>query len=541
MDGDGGIEILVHTAAPSRSSDDAHYRALARDYLDFDPVKRLRLSEDPQKDTPQAVDRDAEGQLQEELFQSTPKIHQTNTIQRNDPDDDYQESQESSLGQSKIYLTRSQFMRTPRSPQRSFNSVLDNLDTPIVQGLPPRTPHSPTVNSREGPALCQSDSWKTPPSVIPDSQSPYSRAIPAFSSPTRILEFYIQQQDDSSGAPSSLVTTHIGDHDHEHERYHSIQQGLPNSPKECGPSDPLESPERAEVNPSKEVSSSPPRLPGLAPIPFGAMQARTPTATNIPAESFRERAGDTTSSSAVEHELRCTARNCNNSSSSAYPVARAKKRSHAESGQETTASLSPTTSDVEPHSSTSSSQHMLKRQRVQSPVEETRHMTNEGTETADGSEDRIDRILEATEGHLVICPPLPETSLGDLPRSFLTELLQRLAGDLSLQSRFEAKHRRSRDLRPRERGYWSIDCRGWDANLKQEAWAFLESYVGEGRAGWGIWATRDMERETLNLYCWGEVVGHAYLMLYLVSFRRVKGTGARWLDGDGQTVIAMAD
>lgn len=42
-----------------------------------------------------------------------------------------------------------------------------------------------------------------------------------------------------------------------------------------------------------------------------------------------------------------------------------------------------------------------------------------------------------------------------------------------------------------------------------------------------------------RIYCWGDVVGHIYLLLYLVSERRVKGTGARWVDGGGELVIVM--
>jgi len=85
--------------------------------------------------------------------------------------------------------------------------------------------------------------------------------------------------------------------------------------------------------------------------------------------------------------------------------------------------------------------------------------------------------------------------------------------------------------------------------------------VGEGRAGWGTWCVReyvDVVREEIivnegkdvgegesrreevaKIYCWGEVVGEIWLVLFLASSRKVKGVGARWIDAGGQVVVAM--
>lgn len=96
--------------------------------------------------------------------------------------------------------------------------------------------------------------------------------------------------------------------------------------------------------------------------------------------------------------------------------------------------------------------------------------------------------------------------------------------------------------------------------------------MGSGRAGWGVWCLRmvsEPEDEDggggcgsgkggggdgdgdggengsevnglgLRIYCWGEVVGHIYLLLYLVSERKIKGTDAKWVDGGGEVVVVM--
>ena len=48
------------------------------------------------------------------------------------------------------------------------------------------------------------------------------------------------------------------------------------------------------------------------------------------------------------------------------------------------------------------------------------------------------------------------------------------------------------------------------------------------------------EGEVLEIYCWGQTVEHIYLLLFLASERRVKGCGARWIDGAGKMVVQMA-
>lgn len=43
----------------------------------------------------------------------------------------------------------------------------------------------------------------------------------------------------------------------------------------------------------------------------------------------------------------------------------------------------------------------------------------------------------------------------------------------------------------------------------------------------------------LQIYCWGEVVPHIYIVLFLATSRMVKGAGASWIDGAGEVVVRM--
>ncbi|MCJ1227901.1 hypothetical protein MMC12_004560 [Toensbergia leucococca] len=119
----------------------------------------------------------------------------------------------------------------------------------------------------------------------------------------------------------------------------------------------------------------------------------------------------------------------------------------------------------------------------------------------------------------------------------------------------------SRPLRPSERGHWVLPLhKSWPADLKVRLWDFLTAFIGEARAGWGVWCVLEgtgkgkaetagnvernteegAEGEVLEIYCWGQTVEHIYLLLFLASERRVKGCGARWIDGAGKMVVQMA-
>ncbi|KAL2269811.1 hypothetical protein VTJ83DRAFT_1995 [Remersonia thermophila] len=142
---------------------------------------------------------------------------------------------------------------------------------------------------------------------------------------------------------------------------------------------------------------------------------------------------------------------------------------------------------------------------------------------------------------LEIIPPPPPASSRDLrPEDLVTDLLARLARELDLDRRFRPASQ-SRPLRPFERGYWLLDCRAWEPELKRSAWSFLASYLAKGAAGWGTSCRRDEPFHRLRVYGWGCTVGHIYLVLYLASRRRVLSTGAKWVAGGGEVVVVMPE
>lgn len=93
------------------------------------------------------------------------------------------------------------------------------------------------------------------------------------------------------------------------------------------------------------------------------------------------------------------------------------------------------------------------------------------------------------------------------------------------------------------------DVGGWNEKLREETWKYLEKIVAKGRAGWGVhmyralWNGAEKEAEwkgeEWRVYCWGEIVGQVYLLLFLASSRKVRGLGATWVDGGGDVVVKM--
>jgi hypothetical protein len=117
----------------------------------------------------------------------------------------------------------------------------------------------------------------------------------------------------------------------------------------------------------------------------------------------------------------------------------------------------------------------------------------------------------------------------------ISEKLAKLARDLSSRYRPTTK----RDIEAFERGYWLINCNGWDPTVRFDTWVFLANYLKSGLAGWGTWCRRDKTHDWIRLYCWGHVVKHTYLLLYLASGRQIKTSGAKWYGADGEVALEI--
>ncbi|KAF4547588.1 Hypothetical protein D9617_39g039230 [Elsinoe fawcettii] len=157
-----------------------------------------------------------------------------------------------------------------------------------------------------------------------------------------------------------------------------------------------------------------------------------------------------------------------------------------------------------------------------------------------------------------ILPPPPPPSIMPEPSTFVTSNLQKMKDDVRLADRYAPKHV-LRDIRPRERGYWRFEPMGpqWTVQLEQEFWDFMTRVIEGGNVGWGIWCARipstdDVDGVTqisdeperlgqVRVFCWGEVVEHVYLLLYVASRSKVRKGNPVWCDASGEVVIRARD
>ena len=167
-------------------------------------------------------------------------------------------------------------------------------------------------------------------------------------------------------------------------------------------------------------------------------------------------------------------------------------------------------------------------------------------------------------------PALPTVNLCDLPPSvrppepgvslspFTTNVTPLLASLVAPESKITASYHPiavTRELRPLERGYWLLVTPSeakWPMAARVACWQYLTKVVESGGAGWGIWCTRndnprgivDWSEDAgqgceIRVYCWGEVVRHVYLLLYVASHSKVRKLGMTWVDAEGEVVVRM--
>ncbi|KZL69651.1 hypothetical protein CI238_00686 [Colletotrichum incanum] len=491
METTANVEILVHVTAPCRTVDDARYRALAQAYLDFSPTSQTRVISRPPPRTVEEVIPSSQAELPvwPAWSDAPPPIPSSDATQP---------------------ATSSPVRSTPpppiafgsfgsfRSQELSFRSVLDNRNSPgLARPLVPRD-IIPSSQPEIEPHRTQG-SWQAPPSIIGDSQPLNTISLAEFSSPSRLFEHLAcqfnsqptgvsqqhsgNQRDPTLPVDSTLVPTSEEEEDEDEDDCQVVlvtSSSLPTAGNEATPG-PLSSAENVVLR-----------------TPFPAFERPL-----LPSSPFEQVIQDT-------------------------PCQPLKKRPLPSS---------PTRAGSEPPLSS-------KRHRRSAPISESRSViarssSDVGTVPSDlyrpirPPNERHLNYLERLEIHPA-GPPVGTTHL--TPDDLLTPKLRELARQLNISKRY-APVEQKRELRPFERGHWQLDWTSWRPTLRERAWHFLTDYILEGFAGWGVWCKRAEDWTWLRVYCWGHIVGHVYLALYLASERALKKNAARWVDGAGEVVV----
>ncbi|KAK1690742.1 hypothetical protein BDP55DRAFT_648314 [Colletotrichum godetiae] len=495
MEAHDNVEILVHVTAPCRNIDDVRYRALAQAYLDFSPASQIDISS-----RPEAEDEDVKAIASSEAEPAaTPAWSDAPNLN----------SETTQLATSSpphippppppLYPTT---FGSFESQQLSFRSVLDNrnspgLGRPLDYGdIPPSS--QPVADSQPTQA-----SWVAPPSVIGDSQPSYDISLAEFSSPSRLFEHLAGQFDSQLDEDSQQVSPVAS------------QQQTP-AVSETGTQAMEEDSDVDEddgqvvlvtSSNSLAVKSNTTPVSAASSLPAEAIILNTP---------FPVLKRPPLVSSPFEQMIQDT------------PCQPSRKRA---------APSSPNRAGSEPPLPS-------KRNKRSAPISESRSViTRSSSDIGPGPSELFRPQRPPNERHLSylsrleIHPVGPPVGTSELtPDDLLTPKLNELARQLNISKRF-APVEQTRELRPFERGHWQLDWTGWRPSLRERAWHFLTDYILEGFAGWGVWCKRAEDWSWIRVYCWGHIVGHIYLALYLASERALKKDAARWLDGAGEIII----
>lgn len=147
------------------------------------------------------------------------------------------------------------------------------------------------------------------------------------------------------------------------------------------------------------------------------------------------------------------------------------------------------------------------------------------------------QILSHSDLPTSIRPPGPTASLQPL-KTHLTKSLKHLSENVNLAQCYKPVSV-SRDLIQSERGCWTFDITTWPSQLRTDFFQFLTKMIEPGRVGWGVWCVREPASLEVRVFCWGEVVRHIYLMLYVASKSKVRKLGLKWVDADGVVAVQM--
>ncbi|KAF3762387.1 hypothetical protein M406DRAFT_352734 [Cryphonectria parasitica EP155] len=459
------VEILVHITAPSTSKDDAAYRALASAYLDFVPDRKTELAA-----APEALSH----------IHAAPPAAEL------------------------------------ESPQASFRSVWGNI-RPSAAGSHSQE-YGQSASQQHGSE--SQDSWVQPPSEVEDSMPDNDISMAAFTTPTRVLNYYLQTMhqplSESSqevvGTRESTFDEGIGDvtmalaHDGV-----VAEDGNEDGSNPPAPAVEQESILTSDGGPDEvrvtQVPSSPLQLKG-APPPQLSFSKESRVRSPYPAQSSQELR------SVVDDVIIPSTQPLERADSAPPLSKRHKPNPPIAVGQ----ALSRSISDVLPRGA---KQLMLSRHGQPDNM-----AAGAGLQNTDWS-DTVELVSAE--------PPAANHRLEPRAPVYLQDFCEKF----SMKNRYRP-HFQAREMQPFERGYWALDMDGWPHEAKVETWGFLGNFIRrDNGAGWGTRACRDGGWRWIRLYGWEHIAGELYILLYVASYRRLKLMEVSWYDGAGEVLVIM--
>ncbi|PQE21947.1 hypothetical protein CJF32_00009962 [Rutstroemia sp. NJR-2017a WRK4] len=594
------VEILVHTSAPSRGVDDVKYRALATAYLNFQPARRHHLQDDPNT---VRVDAQADLQLQEELISSTQELDpnasyippsqedpESNAIVRRDElmedvSDIFLSPQLSFRSvldnrDSPIFRTRSGVTwgsgRTPNSkaayqnqtprlppPWPIATSIIDESEhdesehdagcrlaefsspNRIKAVLKQQTETTQESTARKSPSTDKSSLGTGIPFIPPTSSpgdprnqsnakitsSPASGRFQASSPPQRV---HAKRQRQLSSSPLSNINSHSQSlvipssveftpaSRHTREIQNDRTSPVMEIPQSSQPEE-TSSDKRLDETEPPAIMSTPTDNPQMSmPLPLSANSGRK----RRPAQSQSSQTGNAQNARTVISDTTGTSSSTTDVNLPNLPL-------------DTRILDGPTLdrpSSNDPISNAQSSNALpSKHPRSGHAVPSGEPAVEPLSSLRPPSPSSSDTVLTK----LRIEGAVPATSSGDLHEdNLVTKSLSKLISTKGIRECYQPV-KKTRELSGLERGHWLFHTSEIDQPLRHRMWNYLNKFISRGDAGWGVSAERAEDWSTIRVNCWGQVVEHIYLLVFIASDNKIGGKEAYWRDGGAEVIVAM--
>ena len=135
----------------------------------------------------------------------------------------------------------------------------------------------------------------------------------------------------------------------------------------------------------------------------------------------------------------------------------------------------------------------------------------------------------------------PETEARAIPSSPALDPSKERAA--AAQRHMLYRRQMHRQLEPFERGFWTFDISTWSGELQLEFLRELRIHVEGGQFGSGSWVDLRFGEDEYpcsgDLYCTVTELGEAWLLLMVLSDRRLGDVDMHWIGWDGEAALTM--
>jgi hypothetical protein len=171
----------------------------------------------------------------------------------------------------------------------------------------------------------------------------------------------------------------------------------------------------------------------------------------------------------------------------------------------------------------------------------SQHMTNKEKDLENNGQ--VTQPIDFSKLQIDVSPPEPRISIAQ-HRTLPSQVTPSLVALKRQNPTCFKPIRVVKKPKPDDRGYWLMSCSHWTAQLQQMFWSNICEQVSSGKLGWGVMLYREggtsRSLGKVKLYCWGEIVEHTWLVLWLCSKGKVSGSGLEWVDADGNAAFVMS-